>query len=339
MTKRQVGENITLFRTVAELKNCQEKIEPQSKLMFIGSCFTKNIGDRCANSCLTTAINPFGIVYNPISIANQIERLLECRLYDENDVHLHNGLYHTFDHHSSFSNQSKDEFLYNINKSLLFNADFIQQCDFLFITLGTAYAFYYNETTELVANCHKYPNKNFKHELISVDSIVVHYTKILDLLFLNLPNVKVVLSVSPIRHQRDGFRNNNISKATLLLATQEIQAKYSNVHYFEAYEIVLDELRDYRFFAQDMVHLNEVAIDYIWNKFANVFFADTTFSLVEKFERLLKDFNHRPFNSSSDEYLKFLKALDQQLSAFEADYPWPDITNLKFELVQRFNAF
>lgn len=335
VSKKDVAQ---LFRTPVDVEASSCLIMPDSKLFFIGSCFTQNIGSRCSNYQLSTTINPFGIVYNPVSIASQIERLISRKPYIDDEVFLQNGLYHTFDHHSCFSHQDRSVFLARINEELLENSKALINCDFLFITLGTAYAYTLIESNKLVANCHKYPAKSFFQKLLTVEEVVADFSSLFSNLKQINPRAKVVLSVSPIRHLRDGFHANNLSKATLLLAISHIQTAFKDIHYFPAYEIVLDELRDYRFFAADMVHLSELAINYVWDRFSDSFFHDDTIHLVAECNKLISDLAHRPFNPDSHEYHKFLLGVQKRITLFDRKYHLPNQSVLSIEVAKRLDG-
>lgn len=319
----------TTFRTLFEFEASERKIVPNSNLLFIGSCFTQNIGDKCTNSGLNTKINPFGIVYNPISIGMLLERLMRQKFYVEEEVLFANGLYHTFDHHSSYSNSNKEVFLANVNQELGQSGEFLNKTDFLFLTFGSAFVYEYKENTQLVANCHKYPSKCFNQRLLQIDEIVDFYTTLLTKLFNLSKTLNIVLSISPIRHLKDGLQRNNTSKSTLILAIAKLQEIFPQITYFPAYEIVLDELRDYRFFSDDLVHLNSTAVNYIWSRFVETFFHDSTSVLAKDYNKILNDLNHRPFNSRGDEYYKFLLNIKQKVDLFEKNHQYCISNNFK----------
>lgn len=291
-------------------------INHKKQLFLMGSCFSDNVGERLKNAGFSAISNPFGTLYNPFSICQNIERLLQDCPFEENDLFFQNGLWHSFSHHSSFSCIDKKECLKNINKHFLSAQEGLLNADFLFLTLGTAWVFKRKENGEIVSNCHKIPAKEFLREKLSVDTVVKRLEETILLLNQKNPMIKIVLSVSPIRHLGDGFHENQLSKSTLLLAIDEL-CKQQNIKYFPSYEIVLDDLRDYRFFADDMAHPSPLAVDYIWEKFGEMFFDESTQQLSFRVEKLKKSFAHRPFNPNSEEYQKFLLSLEKERKILE----------------------
>lgn len=309
-----------LFRTLVSCVESKEKIFPNSRLLFIGSCFTQNIGNKFAEMGLNVCLNPFGIVYNPLSIFQQLSHLVNGKVYQIDELKSHNGLYHTFDHHSAFSDVNPLNALNKINREIGLGAKSLKECSFLFITLGTAYVYLLKENDLLVANCHKYPSKYFNKQLLDVTSIVSEFSNLWEKLKKYNPNLKVVFSVSPIRHLADGFIENNISKSALLLAISKIIESHEGCYYFPAYEIVMDELRDYRFYADDMIHPNEIAVDYIWSRVKESFLDSTTIQMISEVEKLKRDLSHRPFNPDSKEHKKFIDGVNKRVECFKSRY-------------------
>lgn len=309
-----------LFRTLVPCEVSKEKIFPQTKSLFIGSCFTQNVGQKFTDSGLNVFINPFGIVYNPISIFQQISRLVDERAYELSDLRYHNGLYHTFDHHSSFSDVDSNIVLDKINSNLVHGSKSLKESSFLFITLGTATVYCLKESDSIVANCHKYPSKLFNKRLVDVSTIVADFEVLLKKVKRFNPNLQVVFSVSPIRHLADGFIENNRSKAILNLAVSKILESNNECSYFPAYEIMMDELRDYRFYAEDMVHPNDIAVNYIWSRVKDSYLDSSTLQMISEFEKLKRDLSHRPFNPESKEHKQFLVGVNVRLSLFKSRY-------------------
>lgn len=318
-----------LFRTLVPCTKSTAKILPSSKSLFIGSCFTQNIGQKFRENGLNICTNPFGVVYNPVSISQQLMRLSEDRPYVLADLLLHNGLYHTFDHHSRFSDVDATCALEKINEEYLRGVKALINSDFLFVTFGSAFVYSLKDSNDIVANCHKYPSKIFNKRVLEVSEIVEMFNVILTSLTTINPDLTVVFSVSPIRHLADGFVENNVSKSTLLLAVNQIVSKSNNAVYFPAYEIVLDELRDYRFFAEDMVHPTQTAIDYIWSRVKESFMDDSITLMMSDLERINRDLAHRPFNPESEEYRKFSALLDERIIRFKSRYPEIELFNTR----------
>ncbi len=301
----------------------------RKKNMFLGSCFTENVGQRMENLRYSVDINPFGILYNPVSVTKGLQILLDHTHFDQSDLVEHDGLWHSFYHHGRFSSPDPQEALRNINERIEQSATFLKAADFLFVTFGTAWVYRYNKTGKVVSNCHKIPAGEFARERLSVEQIVKVYREILTVLWKANPGLKVIFTVSPIRHWKDGAHGNQLSKATLLLATEQIVKQYPDLcAYFPSYEIVMDELRDYRFYASDMLHLNEVAIDHIWQLFEENLIDEESRKLSIKVQKIRNAMEHRPINPNSEEYLKFLQKLYEKTLDLEQQFPY---LNLKLE--------
>lgn len=274
---------------------------------MVGSCFTENIGSRLTDRKFNIAVNPFGIVYNPVSIASCLERLLGPKPeFQKEDLFEHMGLWHSWEHHGRFSRPDLQETLSQINDTCATAAEQLKGCSRLIITLGTSDVFYLKETGRIVANNHKMPATYFEQRRISFDEVVETLSNVLQKIFESQIGLQVIFSVSPVRHTRNGLVENQRSKAVLLLACEVLSRQYENVHYFPAYELLLDDLRDYRFYAADMIHPSDVAVDYIWNYFSEMYFSAETRKLNTAIEKVLTALNHRPFNPESEEYKAFV---------------------------------
>ncbi|MDR0873236.1 MAG: GSCFA domain-containing protein [Prevotellaceae bacterium] len=309
-----------LFRTEISLKKADQQIAYPDNIVLLGSCFAENIGNRLKESKFNVSVNPFGILYNPLSIENALRILLEKRLLSTEDLFPYNGLWHSFAHHGVFSGIDCEETLQNINNQIRISVEKLLKTDFLLITFGTA--FVYEKDGKTVANCHKLPDRFFTRRRLSVQEIVDCYTKLVtDIQQIN-PKIRFVFTVSPIRHWKDGAHENQLSKSTLLLAINELQTRCSNIDYFPAYEIVLDELRDYRFYEEDMLHPNNQAITYIWEKFSETYFSAETRQIEKEIAQIIKAENHRPLNPQTAEYQLFLQHLDTKKTDFLAKHPF-----------------
>lgn len=274
-------------------------------------------------------INPFGILYNPYSVGNALQWLLDERKFDANDLFQHNGLWHSFMHHGRFSSAKQQEVLEKINSRIGFSSDWLCEADFLFLTFGTAWIYRYRETGDVVANCHKVPAAKFVRERLSVDEIVDIYSELLQRLWLQNPEMKIVFTVSPIRHWKDGAIENQRSKATLILAIDELVKQFSDkCSYFPSYEIVMDELRDYRFYAEDMLHLTDFAIDHIWSVFEESLIDTESRKTALQIQKVVNAMNHRPLNKCSQEFVVFLKKFLKMTEELEKEYPY---LNLRLE--------
>ena len=241
------------FRTIIPLERAPFLVDYQSSILGIGSCFIENIGGLLEKYKFPVHLNPFGILYNPISIKNSLVNIATGEGYTKDDLFFHNDLWHSFDHHSAFSHTNQATALAKINSTLTTSSQFLQKTNRLLLTFGTANVFINKTTNKIVANCHKLPNTSFEKKRLSVTEIVDQLFPILTHLKKQYSNLKVIFTVSPVRHIKDGFLENQRSKATLLLAIAELTQQLAFTHYFPAYELVLDDLRDYRFFEKDMV--------------------------------------------------------------------------------------
>ena len=298
-----------------------EKISIRQALMVIGSCFAENIGNRLKHEMFDVHINPYGIVYNPISIVQQLSYITQNKEFTANDLFEHNGLWHSWQHHGSFSGTDQNDVLFNINKQLDEAYQQLKKAEWLIITTGSAY-YYCLSDGQIVSNCHKVPAVNFKKKIASDNSIVVCFDTFLEQLQKINPKIKILFNVSPVRYVRDGLTENTISKSILHLAINEIVTKNNNCFYFPSYEIMIDELRDYRFYKADMVHPNEIAIAYIYDKFAAALFDDETKLVVKKVQQYNAFSNHKILNNSEEAIAQYqLKMGALMLSLFEK-YPF-----------------
>lgn len=310
------------FRTQIELPEKETEIRYSDQITLFGSCFAENIGHRLIQSKFRCEINPFGILYNPLSVGQALEQLLEKRVYTQDDLFYAYGTWHSWMHHSSFSATTADECLEQINSRIATASACLENSDVLIITWGTAYVYELNETGLPVGNCHKQPDSLFTRRRVSVEEIVLAYEYLIEELLRQTPHLRIVFTVSPIRHTKDGMHGNQLSKATLLLAIDKLSERFSNCFYFPAYELLLDELRDYRFYADDMIHPSSMAIQYIWEAFQTTYFRPDTLRLLKEWEEIEKALNHRPFNEHSEGYRKFLTQLVLRIAAMKEKFPY-----------------
>lgn len=318
------------FRTEVRIPDFRRKAGYQSPSMFIGSCFTENIGGKMAALKFPVDVNPFGNLYNPASVANGIRFLMQNRKFDKPDLINHNGLWHSFSHHSRFSSVNADESLENINGRLQAASQFLKKANFLFITFGTAWVYEYKLTGQIVSNCHKIPDREFRRFRLKIDEIVGEFTNLLEELQKFNPGLEVIFTVSPIRHLRDGAVENQRSKSVLLLAVDQLVEKFGEecCSYFPAYEIVMDELRDYRFYDEDMTHLSTAAVNHIWEKFQDVLIEKESLKISEEVKKIISATEHKPFNRVTKEHLHFLQQSFQKTCSLEAEFLY---LNLEFE--------
>lgn len=283
------------FRTTIKPLQYKGLINHVNTIVLMGSCFTDNIGLRLKYSLFNVDINPSGILYNPASISNAITNILTKRQYSADDIFLSqsDNQYHSYDYHSDFSGKSIPETLAKINTKQSNAYNNLSTASTLIITFGSAYIYALKSTGQVVANCHKQPTSLFNRRKLSVDEIVGMWDKtISEILNIN-PTINIIFTVSPIRHIAYGLHENQLSKSTLLLSIEQLCINHSNIIYFPSYEIMLDDLRDYRFYASDMLHPSPIAIDYIYNLFSESFFNEDTIKLSSECESLIKRLQHR----------------------------------------------
>jgi hypothetical protein len=306
------------FQTPVKLNNYPFSISHKDAVMSIGSCFSENIGMHLQQAGFSANVNPFGILFNPISIANAIERIINNKHFSAEELVQHNGLWHSFQHHGKFHAATADELLHSINTEIDEAHQFLKRAKVLMITLGSAWVYSYNATGEVVANCHKLPNHQFTKRLLHVNEVAQELKTCLDALAKFNPQLNVVFTVSPVRYWKDGAHENSLSKSVLHLAISEVLSM-PQTHYFPAYELVIDELRDYRFYKEDMLHPNDVAVKYVCQKFQTSFFSEATQQLANRVERFRLMQQHRPIKKNSEEEKVFLQKLEEEKKWLQAE--------------------
>jgi len=312
------------FRTQIPVSKSNSPIDYNSEIASLGSCFAENIGDKFRYFKFPISVNPFGIIFNPVSLEKLIRRSIQKDYFTEKDVFFHNDLWHCFEVHSELSLPDKELFLNQLNQLIGEFHNQLIKSTHVSITLGTSWVYRNSESGAIVANCHKVPQKQFTKELLSVATIQQSLEKIISEIILVNPEVKFIFTVSPVRHSKDGFVENQLSKAHLITALQAIllPERYSlNTEYFPSYEMMMDELRDYRFYAEDMLHPNQIAIDYIWERFFQTMISGECHSVMEEVDSIQKALQHRPFNPNSESHQKFLYKLQQKISVLRSKMP------------------
>jgi hypothetical protein len=286
------------LRTTFNIETSPFRITYDDRVMFIGSCFASSIGEQMKRGKMTVMINPSGTVYNPVSVCNTLDSITSGVEFTKESLHFHNGMWLSFCHYTDFSSEDPDKSLLKINSKLKEASLFLEKSGFLFITLGTARIYRWKKTGQIVSNCHKIPSEEFSRELLSVNGIVDLWTKQLDRLSAMYPDLKVIFTVSPVRHLKDGAHGNQISKSVLLLAIEELLGHNSKPGYFPAYELVMDDLRDYRFYSEDMIHPSESAVNYIWDAFSASYIDPAAVKIWNEALKITKARTHR-FNTDS----------------------------------------
>lgn len=324
------------FRTEVDVKPFPFKISYSTPMLLLGSCFAQNIGQALQHHKLPALVNPFGVVYNPVSVLRALKRIRQGTPYSTPELENHKELWFSFDHHTSFSHTEPDETLKNINHGLAEAHEHWQNTQHLLLTFGTAWVFYLKENEQPVANCHKIPASHFNRRLLTVEDVVNLWENELKEVFRHKPNLKVLLTISPVRHLKDGPQGNQVSKATLILAVNQLTQLFPNqVFYFPSYEIVMDDLRDYRFYESDMIHISQSAIDYIWVKFKNSLVDAPTQEVMEFIQRIVQAVNHKPFNTNTTEFKQFVENTLQRIEQAKKMEPSLDFTD-EIELLNHY---
>ncbi|MDP5097260.1 MAG: GSCFA domain-containing protein [Flavobacterium sp.] len=335
------------FRTQVPLHKNEIEIDYHSKIVLLGSCFAENMGEKFEYYKFKSTVNPFGIIFNPVSLAKIIEKSVQKNYFTEADIFFHNDLWHCFEVHSELSNLNKEIFLKTINELIDSTNKQLNDSTHIIITLGTSWVYRNMNSKEIVANCHKVPQKEFKKELLTIDKIEESLATIISLINTVNPNCKFIFTVSPVRHVKDGFVENTLSKSHLIAAIHSVlNQKFSTslelttsnqkqknnklstiTHnpsyntYFPAYEIMMDELRDYRFYTEDMLHPNQTAVNYIWDCFCSTSVTTASCKMMKEIETIQKGLAHRPFNPETESHKKFLTHLKSKILKIEQDFP------------------
>lgn len=319
------------FQLPFTLENLDKKIEYQDAVFLIGSCFTEHIASYLQRLKYPIVSNPYGILFNPWSIHRSIKEIFEDKRYDESDLIEQDSVYHSFQHHSLFSNTSKKAVLANINQHIVETRKFLGSCQYAIITLGTAFIYRHKSTNSFVGNNHKLSGQEFEKHLLSTQEIgqliedSYAYLKQLN------PTIKLIVTLSPVRHIRDGLVKNNRSKARLLEAVHSVCDRDPSIFYFPAYELVIDVLRDYRFYNNDFVHPNHTAIDFVWAQFERHCLAEADQSLRNELVKLNTAMNHKAFLVNSPGHKQFKQNQAEIVGLLKTKYPF-----LNFDKEERY---
>ncbi len=311
------------FRTVVGLPKSLPAITYEGRVLMLGSCFAENIGALLTARKFRLDMNPFGILYNPMSVSEALKTIASGYNYTETDLFFYKENWHSPMHHGSFSASTQEAALHNINTRIISAHQTYPELDWLMLTWGTAYVYEQKKTGKIVGNCHKLPEDQFIRRRLTVEEIVTEYTSLLTGMIMRNDRLKILLTVSPIRHVRDGMPDNQLSKATLLLAIEHLKLLFPDkVFYFPSYEIVIDELRDYRFYADDMLHPSTLAIRYLWERFSETFFSSQTKQLMAEVEEIERDLAHKPFHPESEAYQRFLEQIVLKIERLGTKCPY-----------------
>lgn len=321
------------FHFEFDIKKLEQPIQLQHKLLLVGSCFTENIGDKLRKHNFQVLENPHGILFNPVSVVEAIYDYISCEVYTTKDIFYFNEAWHSWKHHSRFSAVNPDDCISKINQSITTAHTYLKDSDHLIITLGSAWLYMLSEKASnanlysVASNNHKAPSDWFQKRLMTASEIVGIYEELLQKLKAFNPKLQVLLTISPVRHLREGLVENNRSKAVLIQAVHQLVESYQHVNYFPAYELVIDDLRDYRFYAEDMVHPNYQATQYVWEKLVDVCMEEGTKMVMKEIAEINLAFQHKPFNSSSEKHLQFLNSYLNKTRQLKEKFPFLDLAS------------
>lgn len=295
------------FRTTVHTRSSNHRMSLEDKVLTIGSCFSDAIGGQLARNKIATFVNPFGTVYNPHSIHKSILYAAENRAPGPESVLSFDGLFFHYDFHSRFVAPNKSQLLQTLRAQIESTHSFLKDAQWLILTYGTSWLYQLTDSQEIVANCHKQPQKLFQKSLMSQKSILASFDTMYQAVLKINPGIRIVLTVSPVRHIKDTLELNSVSKSVLRIACHSLAETFENVEYFPSYEIMLDDLRDYRFYNADMIHPSPVAEEYIWDKFVDRYFDDRLINFLRQWKEIKSAIDHRPFQPSSKAHQTFLK--------------------------------
>jgi hypothetical protein len=303
-----------MFRTELILPPSCHKIGINDHIFSIGSCFAQVIGYKFHINKFNVYVNPFGVIYNPASIFRLLHNAINCSIPAKNAYLVNQGIYYNYMFHSDFSATNLEDLKAQVMQSILSAGEYLKKVKWLFITLGTAYCYEKKDDGQLVTNCHKMPSTSFNKRMLTVDEIERRFDQLHYALQASNPNIRYIFTVSPVRHIKNTLERDSVSKSTLRLACEQIKNKYPGcVDYFPGYEIMMDDLRDYRYYEADMIHPNETAQEYVWQKFADTCFTEETLVFIKKWQKLQKALQHKPFHAKSAAHQKFLQQTIEQL--------------------------
>ena len=300
-----------------ELPDSNLKLDHSQRMLMLGSCFATHVGQLMQDLRFDLVVNPNGILYHPLSMASLLSRTIAERPYQAADLLSNENIWHSWQHHSSIYGLDQAEFLDSINQRLLQFKTQLTQANVLVLTFGSAFFWKHKSMNQAVVNCHKQPADLFEKQMSSTKVLMEAYTQLMDELKGINPGLQIIVTVSPVRYKRDGLVESNRSKARLLMLCEYLSEQFENVHYFPSYELVMDELRDYRFYEKDRVHPNAEAIEYVWNAFQQVYFTEACMQVCKQVKQYTSSLNHRPLIPESAAALRFQEQLEQRGAEIE----------------------
>lgn len=313
------------FSTRIPIEKKENRIDYNSSILSLGSCFAVNIAEKFNYYKFQHFVNPFGILFHPLAISELVRRCAQEEFYTGNELFFHNERWHCFDAHSELSSGDSEILRHNLNQKLTDLKQQIRSTTNIFITYGTAWVYRERFSQKIVANCHKLPQAQFEKQLLSIDQIGKAVEQTISFVTQINPKAAVTFTVSPVRHLKDGFVENQRSKSHLIAAIHDQIAtnipQPTMVNYFPSYEIMMDELRDYRFYAEDMIHPNQTAIDYIWERFSETNISPEVYPLMQDVAGIQKALAHKPFNPDSESHQHFMLQLNRKISELQQMLP------------------
>jgi lysophospholipase L1-like esterase len=319
------------FHFEFDIKKLEQPIQLQNKLLLVGSCFTENIGEKLRKHKFQVLENPHGILFNPVSVLEAISDYLDCVEYTSKDLFYLNEAWHSWKHHSRFSGLSPEECIIKINQSIVTAHKYLKESDYLVLTLGSAWLYTLTEKAlnanlyAVAANNHKAPSDWFQKRLMTASETVDIFQELIQKLKTFNPRLQILFTISPVRHLREGLVENNRSKAVLIQAVHQLVDKFKHVNYFPAYELVIDDLRDYRFYAEDLVHPNYQATQYVWEKLVDACMEENTKLVMKEIAEINLAFQHKPFNSVSEKHIQFLNSYLSKTKQLKEKFPFLDV--------------
>ena len=314
------------FRLEFDPTSLSRKIDLDERIMLVGSCFTEHVYNYLVGSKFCALQNPNGILFNPSSIAKALSRYVENKHLSSNELFEQNSLWNHWDFHSSLSCPSQEESLLRINETISSAHSFLMHAQWLIVTVGSAYVYELNGD-QIVANCHKMPASVFTKRLLDPEEIISTYVALIDQLKQFNNSLNIIFTISPVRHLRDGFVENNRSKAVLIHAVDKLTRQHEHLHYFPSYELVVDDLRDYRFYAEDMVHPNYQSTRYVWEKFCTAAINGRSREVMKELDQLNMAFHHKPLHPDSAEHIKFKKKYKEIAQSLSVRFPSIDLSS------------
>lgn len=309
------------FTTKIPIAKSAHPISYNSKIVSLGSCFAENIGGKFSYFKFQETVNPFGIIFNPDSITELVSRVVDKKKFGEADIFSHNDLWHCYKVHSQLDHTDKETYLLRLNDIIESTHNQLREATHIIITYGTSWIYSLVSGEGVTANCHKMPQRLFDKEMLSVEVIAACINETIELIRTINPDCHFIFTISPVRHIKDGFVENQRSKAHLIAALHPTLINHPSANYFPSYEIMMDELRDYRFYAEDMLHPSPTAVDYIWERFSANYISQDCFATMEEVDSIQKAMAHRPFNPNTEAHQNFLQNLQGKIDKLQQQFP------------------